>query len=392
MRRVVVVVGTRPNLVKLSALWHALRQRPGRFDVRTIHTRQHDDPAMFHALLEDLELPAPDVTLAPCRGSQAEQIGGMLPALVRVITRERPEIVIVVGDVNSTAAGALAGRMAGIPVVHVEAGLRSFDRSMPEETNRVLVDTVSDLLFASEPSAVDNLRREGRAEDAVHLVGNVMIDALVRVRARTQLADEAAGASGGSPADGRAERGRSHAVLTLHRPHNVDDPERLGGFVEALIAASQLLPVALPLHPRTHDRLRHYGLDRRLDRAPGLRVLPPLRYSAMLRLLGEARVVLTDSGGLQEESTFLGIPCLTLRDTTERPATVTEGTNRIVGAHPSRLVPELERVLSGDAPQPRCPALWDGLAAERIADVLEGWSPPPERRSGRLGSLASVLA
>ncbi len=298
MMRVVVIVGTRPNLVKLSALWRAL-QAP-RFSARVVHTRQQDDPAMFQELLEDLELPPPDVALAPCRGGRAAQIRGMLPPLRDLLARERPDLVVVIGDVNSTAAGALAARGARVPLAHVEAGLRSFDRAMPEELNRVLADRLSALLFASEPSGVENLRRERRHQARIHLAGNVLIDALVRMRARI-------GAAGGAPPE------RGHAVVTLHRPRNVDDPDRLGALVDAVVDASRRLPIVLPLHPRTRDRLARSGHARRLERAPNVHVRPPLVYSAMVRLLEGARVVITDSGGLQEESTFLGVPCLTLR-------------------------------------------------------------------------------
>jgi UDP-N-acetylglucosamine 2-epimerase (non-hydrolysing) len=266
--------------------------------------------------------------------------------------------------VNSTAAAALAASASGIPVAHVEAGLRSFDRTMPEERNRVIVDALSDLLFASEASAVENLAREGRPAANVHHVGNVMIDTLVRFRAAAQ---------GRDPAQALGLVGR-YGVLTLHRPSNVDRAEVLKPLLHSIGAAARRLPIVFPVHPRTRDRLDALGVGASLAAFPGLRVVPPVGYLDMLALMERADLVLTDSGGVQEETTFLGVPCLTLRNATERPATVSEGTNRVIGSGPERVAAEIERILDGDRPAKRCPPLWDGHAAERVVELLAGWS------------------
>jgi UDP-N-acetylglucosamine 2-epimerase (non-hydrolysing) len=367
MLRVVNIVGTRPNLVKMAAVFAAQRARPDVFAPLLVHTGQHSDPAMSERLFAELELPPPDITLAGDDGGgggQAGQIGRMMVQLERVLARLRPDLVVVVGDVNSTAAGALAAAMLRIPVAHVEAGLRSFDRTMPEELNRVLVDTVSDFLFASEASGVTNLAREGRPAAAVHHVGNVMIDALVRFRPRAAGRDPAAALGIVGP----------YGVLTLHRPSNVDRPAALGPLLRVVGEAARRLPIVFPVHPRTRDRLDASGLGAALAGLPGLHATAPLGYLDMLASIERAQLVLTDSGGVQEETTYLGVPCLTLRDTTERPATVTEGTNRVVGTRPERVLAEIARVLDGDRPPPRCPPLWDGRAAERVAEVLAGFS------------------
>jgi UDP-N-acetylglucosamine 2-epimerase (non-hydrolysing) len=362
--RIVNIVGTRPNLVKMAALLAAQRARPEVFTPLLIHTGQHRDPAMSERLFAELELPTPDVALAGDGGGQAGQMGRMLIELEHVLAELRPDLVVVVGDVNSTAAGALAAAALGIPVAHVEAGLRSFDRTMPEELNRVVVDAVSDFLFASEASGVVNLEREGQPAAAVHHVGNVMIDTLVRFRSRAAGRDPAA-------ALGFDE---GYGVLTLHRPSNVDHIAMLGPLLHTIGAVSRRLPIVFPVHPRTQARLKASGLGATLAAFPGLRAVAPLDYIDMLALVERSAIVLTDSGGVQEETTFLGVPCLTLRATTERPATVTDGTNRVIGTRPERVLAEIERVLDGDRPPPCCPRLWDGHAAGRVAEVLAGWS------------------
>ncbi|HVM97675.1 MAG TPA: UDP-N-acetylglucosamine 2-epimerase (non-hydrolyzing) [Candidatus Acidoferrales bacterium] len=365
MLRIVNIVGTRPNLMKMSALLAAQRARPHAFEPMLVDTGQHRDPAMSGRFFEELELPSPDVSLGvEGSGPPAQQIGRMLIQLDRVLRRLSPDLVVVVGDVNSTAAGALAASMLDLPVAHVEAGLRSFDRTMPEELNRTIVDAVSDLLFVSECSGVENLRREGRPETAMHHVGNVMIDCLVRFRARARERDPAAVLGVAPP----------YAVLTLHRPSNVDRPSSLSGLLRTIAKVCRYLPVIFPIHPRTRDRLAACDLEQALHSIPDLFPVSPLGYLDMLALMERADLVLTDSGGVQEETTFLGVPCLTLRDNTERPATVSEGTNRVVGTRPQRVLAEVERVVLGERPPRRCPALWDGRAAERIADVLERFS------------------
>ncbi len=362
MLRVANVVGTRPNLVKMSAVLAAQRARPEAFAPVLIHTGQHRVPVMSERLMPELELPPPDIMLpADHHGrGQATQIGRIMIALEPVFAELRPDLVLVVGDVNSTAAAALAAAALGVPVAHVEAGLRSFDRTMPEEINRVVVDAIGDLLFASEDSAVANLAREARPAAAIHHVGNVMIDALMRFRSRADERDPAAalGIAG------------EYGVLTLHRPSNVDRAAVLRRLLRAVASAARRLPIVFPVHPRTRDRLEALGLAAGLAAVPGLIVTEPLGYIDMLALMQRARLVLTDSGGVQEETTYLGVPCLTLRDNTERPATVVHGTNRVVGTRPERVLAAFEHTLGAEPLPPRCPPLWDGHAADRIADVL----------------------
>ena len=362
MLRVANVVGTRPNLVKMSAVLAAQRARPEAFAPVLVHTGQHRMPAMSERLLSELELPAPDIVLSAASpaGGRAAQIGRMLVQLEPILAELRPDLVVVVGDVNSTIAAALAAAALGLPVAHVEAGLRSFDRTMPEELNRVVVDSISDLLFASEESAVGNLAREGRPTSAIHHVGNVMIDALVRFLPRAAERDPAAalGLAG------------EYGVLTLHRPSNVDRGSVLRPLLGAIASAARRLPIVVPVHPRTRDRLEALGLAAGLKDAPGVIVTEPLGYVDMLALLRRARLVLTDSGGVQEETTYLGVPCLTLRDNTERPATVSHGTNRVVGTRPPRVLAAIARALEMTPSSTRRPPLWDGHAADRVADVL----------------------
>lgn len=361
MLSVANIVGTRPNLVKMAAVLAAQSSRPDVFAPVLIHTGQHRAPAMSERLFEELELPQPDVMLSS-DGWGGNTVGQMMAGLERVLADLRPDLVVVVGDVNSTAAGALAASSLAIPIAHVEAGLRSFDRSMPEERNRVVVDAISDYLFASEISAVDNLTREGRPAMAVHHVGNVMIDALVRFRPR---------AAGRDPAAALGVTG-AYGVLTLHRPSNVDRSANLAPLLRAVGQAAQRLPIIFPVHPRTRTRLDECGLGAMVDGLDGLHVVPPLGYLDMLALLDRAQLVLTDSGGVQEETTYLGVPCLTLRDNTERPATVSDGTNRVIGTRPQRVLAEIDKLLAGDRPPARRPLLWDGRSAERVAEVLAG--------------------
>ena len=355
--RVLVVAGARPNFMKVAPLLRALRERP-RFEPLLVHTGQHYDEAMSDGFFRDLGIPAPEVNLGVGSGSHGAQTAEVLRRIEPVLLDWKPAAVVVVGDVNSTLAAALAAVKLGIPVAHVEAGLRSFDRSMPEEINRLMTDSISQWLFTSEPSGAENLRREGAAAESIHFVGNVMIDTL---RAHLPRAREAA------PLARLALEPRGYAVLTLHRPSNVDDPERLARLFAVLEEIHRELPIVFPVHPRTRA-----SIEGRLGgRAPRLRLTDPLGYLEFLGLLADARLVLTDSGGIQEETTVLGVPCLTLRDSTERPVTVTEGTNRLVGSEPEAIRSEARKILDGEARQGRIPEKWDGAAAHRIADVLE---------------------
>jgi UDP-N-acetylglucosamine 2-epimerase (non-hydrolysing) len=352
------VVGARPNYMKVASVMRAVA-RDGRFSQVLVHTGQHYDAAMNDVFFADLGLPAPDHFLGVGSGSQAEQTARVMLAFEAVLKAERPERVVVVGDVNSTMAATLVAVKEGVPVDHVEAGLRSFDREMPEEINRIVTDSLADGLFTHSPEAREHLLREGRPASAIHFVGNVMVDALdhhlADARARNALAQE-----GLTPG--------SYAVLTLHRPSNVDDRATLGELAELLGDVTRALPVIFPVHPRTQARLERAREDG-LRLPDGLRLTPPKGYLDFLQLLDSARVVLTDSGGVQEETTALGIPCLTLRANTERPITCQMGSNVLVGRDRAQVRRELGRVMDGTFSTGQRPPLWDGRAAERIVEV-----------------------
>jgi UDP-N-acetylglucosamine 2-epimerase (non-hydrolysing) len=361
----VCVVGARPNFMKMAPLLRALDQCP---DIRTvlIHTGQHYHADLSDVFFEDLEMRRPDINLEVGSGTHGTQTARILERFEAVLRQGpsdggRYERVVVVGDINSTMACTLAAAKLGVPVAHVEAGLRSLDRTMPEEINRIVTDSLADCLLVSEPAGIENLRHEGHPEQHLHLVGNVMIDTLKRLLPKARERD-ALKKIGLEP--------HKYGVITLHRPSNVDDRETFDGLLEVLIETSRHLPLAFPIHPRTKQRLETYGLDKRLHAAEDLLLLPPLGYLDFLALTSQARVILTDSGGLQEESTALGIPCLTARSNTERPITVEQGTNTLVGQDPCKLRASFRAVLDGTYKRGRCPDLWDGQAAERIAAVL----------------------
>jgi UDP-N-acetylglucosamine 2-epimerase (non-hydrolysing) len=373
--KILCVAGARPNFVKIAPLVRAMRAHPGVVPV-LVHTGQHYDRAMSQAFFDELEIPAPDFNLDVGSGSHAVQTAEVMKRIEPVLATSVPDVLLVVGDVNSTLAAALTAVKLGIPVAHVEAGLRSFDRSMPEEINRLLTDAISDLLFITEESAAENLRREGIAADKVHFVGNVMIDALHASRPRWE----------GAAIFTRLglDRARPYALLTMHRPSNVDDPRRMAGLLEALEELGRHLPVLFPVHPRLRSHLPEGRRPPESRRTGGVVVpgnslvyLDPLGYLDFIALMSHARLVLTDSGGVQEETTILGVPCLTLRDSTERPVTVTHGTNQVIGTDPRRIVAAGLQVLEHPpAPRP-APPLWDGRAAGRIVAVLA------DRRGGR---------
>ncbi len=359
--RIVGISGARPNFMKIDPVVRALEREPENFAVKLVHTGQHYDDRMTRVFFRELGIREPDVDLGVGSGSHAEQTGRVMIELERVLAEHPPDLVIVVGDVNSTLAAALTAAKLRIPVAHVEAGLRSFDRTMPEEVNRVVTDALSDFLFTPSRDADENLRREGVAEGRIHLVGNVMIDTLRRclplAEERTVLADL-----------GLTRRG--YGLLTLHRPSNVDDAETLGRILGALAGVQDRLPIVFPAHPRTVKRLDESGLRGRIDRLKNLTMIEPLGYLDFLALEAHARVVLTDSGGIQEETTVLGVRCVTLRERTERPVTVHEGTNTLAGTDPDRIVAAVEEALDAQGRRVGAPALWDGSAAKRIADVL----------------------
>jgi len=331
-----------------------------------IHTGQHYDKNLSDVFFEELNIRKPDIFLGVGSGSHAEQTAKVLIALESVFvdaaaTSQPFHRLVVVGDVNSTMAATLAAAKLQIPVAHVEAGLRSFDRTMPEEINRIVTDGLSDLLLVSEPEGVQNLKKEGHADSTIHLVGNVMIDTLrTQVeRAQSQPILSELGLTKGN-----------YCIVTLHRPSNVDQKESLQGLVDVLLRVSESLPVVFPIHPRTRERLREFSLLDAFEAAPHIQLLEPLGYNDFLALTSQSKVIVTDSGGLQEESTALLIPCLTMRENTERPVTVTEGTSTLCGSSAELLERYLQEVIAGTYKQGRCPALWDGHAAERIVKIL----------------------
>jgi UDP-N-acetylglucosamine 2-epimerase (non-hydrolysing) len=354
--RITCVVGARPNFIKIAPLLQELRRRP-HWCVRLIHTGQHYSPEMSDNLFQDLDIPEPDLNLGVGGGTAAQQTGAIMAGIEQAFLADRPDILLVVGDVTSTMAAALVAVKMGIRVAHVEAGLRSFDRSMPEEINRLVTDAISDFLFATEPSGVENLRREGVTAEKIAFTGNVMIDTLLRFRTR-------AAASNVVERFGLQPRG--YAVATLHRPSNVDDMVRLRALVDMLQTLGKEVPVVFPVHPRTRDRMEDAGIS-----GEGVLLVKPLGYLDFLRLMDQARLVVTDSGGIQEETTILQVPCLTVRENTERPATVTHGTNQLVGVDPAAVLAAARDVLRREMPQARIPELWDGQASGRIIDFLE---------------------
>lgn len=363
--RVLHVVGARPNFMKTAPIMAAMRRRTDFFEQRLVHTGQHYDHSMSATFFEDLHLPEADVHLGVGSGTHAEQTARVMIGLEPVLTEWRPDLVIVVGDVNSTLAAALVATKKGIRVAHVEAGLRSFDRTMPEEVNRLLTDQISDLLFTSEESGNENLRREGIPAAKIHFVGNVMIDSLVRLLPR---------AARSSVVDDLALTPRGYAVVTLHRPSNVDDPVTFREVMTALTALARELPVVFPVHPRTRERLAELAFD---GQGGHLRMIDPLGYLDFLSLWSNARIVLTDSGGLQEETTYLGIPCLTLRSNTERPSTLIFGTNRLVASRSDDIQAATHEILADPVGiRGTRPPHWDGHAAERIVAVLSGEARP----------------
>ena len=356
--RILAVAGARPNFMKIAPLMREFARRPDRFEPVLVHTGQHYDKAMSESFFQDLGIPEPDVNLGVGSGSHGHQTAEVLMKIEDLIVERRPDAVLVVGDVNSTVAATLAAVKLEVPVAHVEAGLRSWDRKMPEELNRVMTDSVSEWLFTTEPSAETNLLREGIPSEKIHFVGNVMIDTLLSHRERASKLDTV---------ERLGLEPQNYAVLTLHRPSNVDSAEQLRRLFEVLGRLNQELPVVFPIHPRTAKAVE----DNLGGMKPDLRLTDPLGYLDFLRLLMDAQMVLTDSGGIQEETTALGVPCLTLRDSTERPVTVTEGTNEIVGTEPAAIEEAIARLRSESPRTGRRPALWDGAAAQRIVDVLE---------------------
>ncbi len=355
---VITIAGARPNFMKVAPLsWAFAAMEDVRH--RIVHTGQHYDRNMSDTFFDDLEIPDPWRNLNVGSGTHARQTAEIMTRFEPLLDEDRPDVVVVVGDVNSTIACALVAVKKGIPVAHVEAGLRSFDRTMPEEINRILTDSISDVLFVTEPSGIRNLKHDGVPDERVVLSGNVMIDTLVRFREKAR-ASKALATLGLKP--------RGFGVLTLHRPANVDDPARLKPLMEALCDVARECPLVFPIHPRTRTRLTEFGID--AATRPGLILCDPLRYLDFLALMDQAKLLLTDSGGIQEEACLVQVPCLTLRENTERPVTVEVGINKLVGTDPARVREEALRIIRQGHQPTRVPDLWDGRAATRIADVL----------------------
>ena len=356
VKTIVHVVGARPNYMKIAPLLRALDGDP-RIRQVLVNTGQHYDDAMARAFVHDLDLPIPDYDLDVGSASHAVQTARVMMKFEDVCLRERPDLVVVVGDVNSTMAASLVAAKLLIPIAHVEAGLRSHDRTMPEEINRIVTDRLAEVLLTPSPDADQNLRAEGVPPQRIHLVGNIMIDSLLRHLAAASL---------DRVRDRIGVVEKQYAVLTLHRPSNVDRPEVFAGILTAVATIADRMPVVFPIHPRTRQRVQAFGFEPLLER---LLVTEPLGYIDFLSLTSHARLILTDSGGLQEESTALGIPCLTLRQNTERPVTVTDGTNQVVGTDTRAILAGVEQALA-PGPAPRRPDLWDGKTAERMSRVL----------------------
>ncbi len=365
---ILCVVGARPNFMKIAPVIRAMKCAAPPVPVRLVHTGQHYDSQMNSQHFQALEIPDPDINLEVGSASHAIQTAEIMRRFEPVLDREQPAAVLVVGDVNSTLACALVAAKKGVAVIHVEAGLRSFDRTMPEEINRVLTDQISDLLFTTEKSAQENLLREGIPGSHIHFVGNVMIDTL-RYSLKQAVPAARTLSQHGAAADWTQ---KGFAVLTLHRPSNVDDPSALRKLLDAICEVSRRIPVVFSMHPRTRVKIEQHGLGAALEDG-SLAVLPPLGYLEMLGLMQAARLVLTDSGGIQEETTALGIPCVTLRENTERPITVEEGTNTVVGQDPARILAVVGEILRTGGKAGRIPALWDGQASHRIAVTLREW-------------------
>jgi UDP-N-acetylglucosamine 2-epimerase (non-hydrolysing) len=350
--------------MKVAPIMEAMRNLDGVMQY-LVHTGQHYDAQLSKIFFEELQIPRPDIDLNIGAGSHAEQTGRMMIALEQVFESEAPDLVVVVGDVNSTLAASVTAAKLGITIAHVEAGLRSFDRTMPEEINRIVTDALSDRLFTTEQSGNENLLREGVAPEKIFFVGNVMIDTLLRCREQARRSDILA----------RLQIDpQTYAVLTLHRPSNVDQPQQLHHIFHILNKVGQHLPIVFPCHPRTEKRLQTLGHDLRMAAhipPTGIIGQPPLGYLDFLHLMSQAKFVLTDSGGVQEETTILGVPCLTLRENTERPVTLYEGTNMLVGNSEELILAEVAKILAGQGKQGQIPTLWDGQAAVRIAETLQ---------------------
>jgi len=360
MKNIISVVGARPNFMKIAPFMEEIAKYPEDFRVKLVDTGQHYDYEMSKIFFEDLSLPPPDYYLGVGSGSHAEQTAKIMLEFERVLKKENPDLVVVVGDVNSTLACALTSAKLGIEVAHIEAGLRSFDRSMPEEINRQITDILSNWLFTPSEDANENLRKEGISSDKIFFVGNIMIDTLIKYKEKAKE----------NKIKEKLNLKNDYVLLTLHRPENVDIKENLEMLLSAIEGLQKRLSIVYPIHPRTKNKIKEFGLNGKIEVIANLIITPPLSYIEFLRLMMSARLVLTDSGGIQEETTFLGIPCLTLRKNTERPITVKMGTNIVVKKDYNSIIEEGLKILNGNTKKGEIPPLWDGKTRERIIEIL----------------------
>ncbi len=358
--KIISIAGARPNFMKIAPLMEAFASHPN-IEPMLIHTGQHYDEKMSDLFFRQLGIPEPDINLGIGSASHAVQTAKIMRAFEPIVLDEKPDAVLVVGDVNSTIACGMVAVKLGIKLIHVEAGLRSFDRAMPEEINRILTDCISDLMFCTEKSGIENLRNEGVAEERFYLVGNVMIDTLLKNKAK---ADES------TILDDLGLKAGQYATLTMHRPSNVDDPVVFGRLLDAIEVIQRDLPIVFPIHPRTRNNLPKLGLADRVAAMSNLKLIEPAGYLDFLKLTSSCKLVLTDSGGIQEETTVLKVPCITMRENTERPITIEMGSNQLVGTDPDKILEAYRNVVEGKLPEPQQPEMWDGKAAQRIAKIL----------------------
>lgn len=360
MKKIHLIVGARPNFMKMAPLYDEFSRYPEEFEVKLIHTGQHYDERMSDFFFNDLGMPEPDEYLGVGSGSHGVQTARIMERYEEVLLKDIPDVVIVAGDVNSTAACAIDAVKLHIPVAHLEAGLRSFDREMPEEINRLITDSISQWLLTPSPDADENLRKEGFAEDKIHFVGNIMIDSLSRYKERAKASDILK----------RLGVEEEFGLITLHRPRNVDNPEGLKTILNSFKHIAKELKLIFPIHPRTRKRIEEFGLQEEVDAIKNLILTEPIGYYDFIKLEMEAKLILTDSGGIQEESTWFGIPCLTLRPNTERPITITEGTNQLVKLESAEITKAAEAILEGKVKTGKIPAFWDGKTAERVVEIF----------------------
>lgn len=360
--KIINVVGARPNFVKIAPLINEMKKYPEVFTPVLLHTGQHYDYKLSKQIFNDLDIPEPDVYLGVGSASDPIQTAKIMIGFENVLTKEKPDLVVVVGDVNSTIACALTSVKIGIKIAHVEAGLRSFDRSMPEEINRLLTDAISDYLFTTEPSGEINLLKEGIPKSKIYMVGNIMIDSLIKSKEKASLS---------TILDKLNLKPKGYAILTLHRPSNVDTREGLINILNILNEIQQRIKIIFPAHPRTKKRIKEFNLENQFQKMNNLKITEPSGYLDFLKLMMEAKFVLTDSGGIQEETTFLCIPCITLRKNTERPITMEEGTNMVVSCNKEEIIAGINKILNGEEKKGNIPKLWDGHTAERIVDILK---------------------